>query len=163
MALLRWGDKPLFEPMMVSLLRHICIPLPQWVNSLWARRIICQHRTGSTLAQVMACCLMAPSHYLNQYRLIVIGVNWQSHGQFHKEIPQPWDTNCCLKIAYLEFHANLPEANELTQTVCLSLVMRQCQKFLFSSLQSWAALPLVKGKDHFVCVCAQPVRDGVTL
>ena len=28
---------------------------------------------SSTLAQVMACCLMAPSHYLNQYWLIV---NW---------------------------------------------------------------------------------------
>ena len=25
------------------------------------------HRSGSILAQVMACCLMAPSHYLNQY------------------------------------------------------------------------------------------------
>ena len=27
---------------------------------------IWRHRSGSTLAQVMACCLMAPSHYLNQ-------------------------------------------------------------------------------------------------
>ena len=29
------GDKPLSEPMMVSLLMHICISWPQWVNSLW--------------------------------------------------------------------------------------------------------------------------------
>ena len=29
----RWpGDKPLSEPMMVSLLMHICITQPQWVN-----------------------------------------------------------------------------------------------------------------------------------
>ena len=30
----RPGDKPLSEPMMVSLLTHICVTRPQWVN-LW--------------------------------------------------------------------------------------------------------------------------------
>ena len=34
MAWRRPGDKPLFEPMMVSLLTHICVTRPQWVNSL---------------------------------------------------------------------------------------------------------------------------------
>ena len=34
-------------------------------------------RSGSTLAQVMACCLTAPSHYLNQCWLIISEV--QSH------------------------------------------------------------------------------------
>ena len=29
----RSGDKPLSEPMMVSLLTHICVTRPQWVNS----------------------------------------------------------------------------------------------------------------------------------
>ena len=32
MAWRRPGDKPLSEPMMVSLLTHICVTLPQWVN-----------------------------------------------------------------------------------------------------------------------------------
>ena len=32
MAYRRPGDKPLSEPMMVSLLTHICRTLPQWVN-----------------------------------------------------------------------------------------------------------------------------------
>ena len=32
MAWCRPGDKPLFEPMMVSLLTHICVTRPQWVN-----------------------------------------------------------------------------------------------------------------------------------
>ena len=32
MAWRRPGDKPLSEPMMVSLLAHICVTLPQWVN-----------------------------------------------------------------------------------------------------------------------------------
>ena len=30
----RPGDKPLYEPMMVGLLRHICVTRPQWVNTL---------------------------------------------------------------------------------------------------------------------------------
>ena len=33
MALRRPGDKPLSEPMMVSLPTHICVVRPQWVNS----------------------------------------------------------------------------------------------------------------------------------
>ena len=34
MAWRRSGDKPLSEPMMVSLLMHICVTRPQWVKSL---------------------------------------------------------------------------------------------------------------------------------
>ena len=33
-ALCRPGDKPLSEPMMVSLLTHICVTRPQWVNMI---------------------------------------------------------------------------------------------------------------------------------
>ena len=33
MAWRRPGDKPLFEPMMVSFLTHICVTRPQWVNT----------------------------------------------------------------------------------------------------------------------------------
>ena len=36
----RPGDKPLFEPMMVSLVTHICVTRPQWVKSiLWKGNI----------------------------------------------------------------------------------------------------------------------------
>ena len=35
-------------------------------KSLWPSDAIWEHRTRSTLAQVMACCLTAPSHYLSQ-------------------------------------------------------------------------------------------------
>ena len=35
MAWRRPGDKPLSEPMMVSVLPHICVTRPQWVNSYW--------------------------------------------------------------------------------------------------------------------------------
>ena len=36
-------------------------------NSLWPSDSIWWHSSGSTLAQVMACCLTAPSHYLSQH------------------------------------------------------------------------------------------------
>ena len=35
MAWRRLGDKPLYEPMMVSLLTHICVTRPQWVKPIW--------------------------------------------------------------------------------------------------------------------------------
>ena len=46
-------------------------------NSLCPSDALQRYRSGSTLAQVMACCLTAPSHYLNQCNLI-INVSWHS-------------------------------------------------------------------------------------
>ena len=48
------------------------------VNSLGPNDAIWRQRSGSTLAQVMACCLTAPSHYLNQCWLIFSKVEWYS-------------------------------------------------------------------------------------
>ena len=51
----RPGNKPLSEPMMVSLLTHICVTQPEWVNSLWPSDA------------------MTPSHYQKQcYPISVI-------------------------------------------------------------------------------------------
>ena len=36
------------------------------VNSLWPSDAVWRQGSTSTLVQVMACCLTAPSHYLNQ-------------------------------------------------------------------------------------------------
>ena len=52
-------------------------------NSLWPSDTIWWYRSGSTLAQVMAWCLTAPSHYLNQCWLIISKVHL-SH--YHKKI-----------------------------------------------------------------------------
>ena len=46
--------------------------------SSWTSDAIWRRRSGSTLAQVMAWCLTAPSHYLNQCWLIIKGVRWRS-------------------------------------------------------------------------------------
>ena len=50
----------------------------KWVNSLWQSDAIWWHRSGSILAQVMACCLTTPSHYLNQCWFIISEVSWHS-------------------------------------------------------------------------------------
>ena len=49
------------------------------INSLWPNDTIWQHRSGSTLFLVMACCLTAPSHYLNQCWLIISEVQRHSY------------------------------------------------------------------------------------
>ena len=46
-----------------------------WVNSLWPNDVIWRHRSESTLPQVMAWCLKAPSHYLSQCWHEIIGIN----------------------------------------------------------------------------------------
>ena len=51
---------------------------PLCVNSLGPSDAIWRQRSGSTLAQVMACCLTAQSHYLNQCWLIISKVEWHS-------------------------------------------------------------------------------------
>ena len=62
--------------------------LKLWVNSLWSSDAIWRHRSGSTLAQVMAWCLTAPSHYLNpmlaHHQCGPATFIW---GQFHKSQP----------------------------------------------------------------------------
>ena len=50
----------------------------KWFNPLWPNDVIWHHRIWSTLFQIMACCLMAPSHYLNQCWLIISDVFWHS-------------------------------------------------------------------------------------
>ena len=55
------------------------------INSLWPSHTIWRHRLRSTLVQVMARCLTASSHYLNQCWLIISEVQWHSLlGQFLK-------------------------------------------------------------------------------
>ena len=49
---------------------------PPWVNSMWPSDTIWRHRPGSTQAQVRACCLTAPGHYLNQCWLFINEVLW---------------------------------------------------------------------------------------
>ena len=73
-------------------------------------------RSGSTLAQVMAWCLMAPSHYLNQCWLLISEVIFCS--MHLRGIPQVSKLQCCikiLKIILLKLMPHIPGVNELMQ------------------------------------------------
>ena len=60
-----------------------CTP---WINSLGPSDAIWWLRAWSTLAQVMACCLTAPNHYLNQCWLIIGKIEWHSSkGKFTRD------------------------------------------------------------------------------
>ena len=86
------------------------------INSLRPSDAIWRPRTESTLAQVMACCLMAPSHYLNQCWLIIRVRSCGFHVRaISQELPQWSITKIYLKITCLKFHTNFPGANELMQ------------------------------------------------
>ena len=56
----------------------LCPYQNRFVNSLGSNDAIWRQGSGSTLAQVMALCLTAPSHYLNQCWLIIRKVQWYS-------------------------------------------------------------------------------------
>ena len=58
-----------------------CARITRLIKSLWPSDGIWWHRTGSTLAHVMACCLTATSHYLNQCWFIVSEVQGQANLQ----------------------------------------------------------------------------------
>ena len=83
-----------------------------WSPTLRPSDAIWRHKSGSTLAQVMACCLTAPSHCLNQCWLIISkAFIWE---QFYS--PQPSVIEISLKtITYPTFCSNLLGDNELIQ------------------------------------------------
>ena len=72
-----------------------------FVNSSWPGDAIWRHGTRSTLAHVMACCLTAPSHYLNQCWLIICEVPW--HSSRCIIIRRSEETNQLNKIEYCSF------------------------------------------------------------
>ena len=78
------------------------------LNSLWPGDAIWRHGTGSILAQVMACCLTAPIHYLSWCWLIIHHrvLSWEN-----LNIPI---SKTRLKIAFSKLHQDLPGANELS-------------------------------------------------
>ena len=65
---------------------HVISEKSECINSLRPNDATGWHRTGSTLAQVMAWCRQAPSHYLNQCWFTMSEVQWQStQGNFTRD------------------------------------------------------------------------------
>ena len=163
------GNKPLPEPMLtLSFMMPYGVIRPQWinshfsrcwwhhrpyirwVNSLWPSDAIWQHRSRSTLAEVMVCCLTAAVHYLNQYWRIISEVLWHSpESNFtgnaqdiypwyssllrlgHCLCPIWWDWCISLKIINLWSQSHLSAANELimchSRSPCsMSIIAHYC-------------------------------------
>ena len=81
---------------------------PQCVNSLWPNDAIWQYKSVSTLAQVMACCLTAPSHYLCQCWLLIsdlCGIHLRAISQ---RVAKLLCCIMCLKIILLTLLLYLP-------------------------------------------------------
>ena len=68
------------------------IQLRQLFNSLRPSDAIWRQWSWTTLAQVMACCLTAPSHYLNQCWLTIRGVLWHTSESSFAGIAQGIDS-----------------------------------------------------------------------
>ena len=64
----------------------------KFINSLRPSDAIWRQWTWTTLAQVMACCLTAPSHYLNQCWLIIREVLWHTSESSFAGIAQGIDS-----------------------------------------------------------------------
>ena len=67
-----------FDLMLMKCLQFVGMHRYTLINSLRPSDIIWWQGSRSILAQVMACCLRAPSHYLNQCWLMISEVLWHS-------------------------------------------------------------------------------------
>ena len=73
-------------------LSHLICHCSCCFNSLRPSDAIWRQWSWTTLVQVMACCLTAPSHYLNQCWLIIKGVLWHSSENSFTGIAQGIDS-----------------------------------------------------------------------
>ena len=99
------------------------------INLSWPCDAMWRHRHGSTLAQVVACCLTAPNHYLKQCRLIIIkGVPW--HSPERKEVLMDLISNICSEISLtcMKLLPHLPGADELMISKTFSSIRRHLEK-----------------------------------
>ena len=72
----------------VALWHHRQQLCSQSVNLLWRSDAMWRHVSGTTLAQVMACCLAAQRNYLNQCWFIISQIPWHSsEGNFKRDTP----------------------------------------------------------------------------
>ena len=80
-------------------------------NSFWPNDVLWRHRSGSTLVEVVTCCLTPPNHYPNQSWRITKMFCVIPYQQFHKYIAHEL-------LKSLSHH---PGANELMCSVLVGL------------------------------------------
>ena len=84
-------------------------------NSLWQCDAIWRHGPWLTLVQIMACCLTAPRHYLNHFRLTAGRVQHYSPEcqKINLELLMKVITQTHLNITHLKSNAYFPRASVL--------------------------------------------------
>ena len=164
MAWHRPGAKPLSEPMVVSLLTHICVTRPQWVKlgnnsitTIFSYLSHCGLVTPYGIIQldqhwfwqygfvlVMACCLTAPSHYLNWCWLVISEVFWHSpEGNFTGNLLKIFILNMSLKIHSFRLQRHLPWASELSEAVSDNLQVIWIKSRTCGCLVTWFCYQLI--------------------
>ena len=73
-------------------------------NPFWRSDDIWRHRSGSPLAQVMASCLTAPSHYLNQSGVIITEILWHLPDGDFTENTQRYISRICDRKLSIQCH-----------------------------------------------------------
>ena len=104
------------------------------LNSLWPSDVIWRPQSGSVLAEVMACCLTSPSHYLNQYWLIIKGGNHTR--AISQRVPELIFCIMIMEMKLLKLLPYLPGANEslcicICQGIYLNIDMVQVAEIYF--------------------------------
>ena len=105
------------------------------LNSLGPSHAIWRQRSGSTFAQVMACCLMTSRHYLNQCWLIIDNVEWHSSKASSQEITQPSITEIIWIIKYLKISFKFPRG-QWVKSLSHGLRNIKHDTFMLETLQS---------------------------
>ena len=132
------------------------------VSHLWPSDAILWHRSGSTLAQVMALCLMAPSHYLNQCWLIISGSSENHLREFHKRYLSHRYLTLAWKLLIIP-----PASTKLkggytgiTLSVCLSVRLSICPSV--DRIVSALYLQQYSSDPFHICTSYQATSEGVS-
>ena len=136
MACCRSGDKPLSEPIMVSLLKFICVTRPQWVRWWRSCGAYLRQWTGSSLVQVVA--RHRSVHMLNGHR----GTN------SNQSIWFPFDENAFIVICKM---CTILLRTPWTECVFTEILTRQLAQHLCA--ESWNEIwkkNTVRGKSVYL-------------
>ena len=103
----RWHEKQ-----MIKIGRIKTCRLNRKINTLAPCNTILYFETWSALVQIMACCLMAPIHYLNQCWLIInVSFYWRT---FWRKCSKYQNSSATyLRITHLRLQPHFPEMNKL--------------------------------------------------
>ena len=105
-----------------------------------------RHKSRSNLAQVMACCLMAPSHNLNHRWIIIKGVLWHS-----SESNFPNARGICSDIALLMTISQGPNFTALVSQLDFTRYPMQFNVWLMLLYHTW-----VWNRGICMCVIMRP-------